>query len=411
MSTVTNLPEVPAQVLRSADLAQAVKVLRSRRAQKLDVVVPTNQLSLQSGNLLVQGLDSVQVPEHTVLREDGVETIPGFTYNPSGLYRPTSIVDQHIASLFEIPVRYIRKLRDQDVELLDINVNRHAERATGSNLVRLIWGQTPGDEVTTGIVRAVLSDRYAIIDHLDTVMSILAGLDELGISGDSLIRLDLSERKLYMEIDAPQIAVHGRELVQNYRSPFTGQTGAELPLINAGIKITNSEIGHGAFEVKPFARFQVCMNGATIDAIGQDKVGLRKVHVGKQLDSGVINWSQDTMRAANELVRSQVKDAVGQYLSVDFLQAAVDEWRALAGVEVKRPADTIKVVADELSWTEAEMDNILNKFTTGGQTHAFGVGQAVTAAVQDITDPDRAHELGEQHLKAATIAAREASKA
>lgn len=399
------LPEVPAQALRNVDLAAAVPVLKARRAQKIDVVVPTNQVRAQGGNILIQGLDSIRVPEHTRLTPEGVTTVPGFTYNPSGLYQPTSVVEQQISGIHNIPVKYLRKLLAEDVELFDINVNRHAERATGSNLVRLIWGQIPGNLQTTGIVRAILSDRYAIIDHLDTVLAVLAGLDELGYGGDNITRLDLSDRKLYIEIDAPQVAVHGRELIQNYRSPFTGQTGAELPLVHAGIKIVNSEIGHGAFEVKPFARFEVCANGASIDGFG-----VRKVHVGKQLDAGEVRWSNDTLRAANELVRNQVKDAVGQFLSVDFLSARVDEWRELAGVEVAKPAETIKVIADELSWTEDESAAILNKFIKGGDTSAFAVGQAVTAQAQDVVAADRSHELGESHLRAAKIAAREAQK-
>jgi len=399
------LPEVPAQALRNVDLAAAVPVLKARRAQKIDVVVPTSQVTSQGGNILIQGLDSIQVPSHTRLTEDGVTTVPGFTYNPSGLYQPTSVVEQQISGIHNIPVKYLRKLLAEDVELFDINVNRHAARATGSNLVRLIWGQIPGHLQTTGIVRAILSDRYAIIDHLDTVLAVLSGLDELGYGGENITRLDLSDRKLYIEIDAPQVAVHGRELIQNYRSPFTGQTGAELPLVHAGIKIVNSEIGHGAFEVKPFARFEVCANGASIDGFG-----IRKVHVGKQLDTGEVRWSNDTLRAANELVRNQVKDAVGQFLSVDFLSARVDEWRELAGVEVPKAAEAIKVIADELSWTEDESAAILNKFIKGGNTSAFGVSQAVTAQAQDVVAADRSHELAESHLRAAKIAAREAQR-
>ena len=101
MNAILDLPHVPAQSLRSADLAQAVGVLKARRAQKVDVVVPTNQLSFQGGNLLVQGLDSVKVPDHHLLEEDGVRTVPGFTYNPSGLYTPSSVVDQQIADLHQ----------------------------------------------------------------------------------------------------------------------------------------------------------------------------------------------------------------------------------------------------------------------------------------------------------------------
>jgi hypothetical protein len=39
------------------------------------------------------------------------------------------------------------------------------------------------------------------------------------------------------------------------------------------------------------------------------------------------------------------------------------------------------------------------------------MGHAVTAAVQEFSDPDRAHEVGESHLDAVHIAARVAVKA
>lgn len=416
MTAILDLPEVPAQALRHADLASTVGVLRARRSQKVDVVVPTNQLSLVGGNLSVAGLGSVQVKDHVipaVVNADGVtpeRVVEGFTYNPSGLYHPNSVVDQHLADLFKIPVRYIRKLRIEDVELLDINVNRHAERSIGSNLVRLLWGRTPGNDVTTGVARAILSDRYQIIDHLDTVLAILAGLDELGLNGSNVKDLDLSESKLYLNVEVPEIAVHGRELIENYRSPFTGQTGAELPMVHAGIKFTNSEDGRGALSATPYALFEVCANGATIDAINGNKVGIRRTHIGKQLNHGEIKWSAETVKAANELVRNQVKDAVGQFLTTDFLQSAVDGWRELAGVKVEKVAETLQVVSDELSWTEDEQADILAKFIDGGDRSAFAVGQAVTASVQGFANADRAHELGEQHLVAAKIAAREAER-
>lgn len=411
MNAINTLPAVPAQNLRSVDLPEVVKVLRSRRAQSLDVVVPTNTLLSSGGNIAVAGLDNVLVPGQTKIDENGVTSIPPFEYDPSGLYRPTSIVDQQLADLFKIPVRYIRKLRAEDVELLDININRHANRAEGSSLLRLIWGSDPQDDSTTGIVRAILSDRYGIIDHLDTVVAILEGLrglevEGVEINGSNIKSLDLSDRKLYLNIEVPEIAVHGRELVENYRSPFTGQFGSELPLVHAGIKITNSEVGHGAFEVKPYALFEVCSNGATIDGFG-----LRKVHIGKQLDQGQVKWSNDTLVAATNLVKNQVKDAVGQFLSKDFLQARVDEWRELAGVEVPKADDTIKVIGKELGYSEKEQDDILSFFIKGADTSAFGLGHAVTAVAQNIEDADRAHEFAETHLKAATLAAREAAKA
>jgi hypothetical protein len=406
--SVNTLPAVPEQSLRNSDIPTLVSVLRARRNQKVDVVMPTNNLRMRGGNLEIAGLDDIEVPAVPAsMNENGVTPeVPGFTFNPSGLYSPTHVVDQHLASLFEIPVRYLRKLRSQDVELLDTTINRHADRYEGSNLVRLIWGSMAGRDDLTGIVRAILSDRYAIIDHLDTVMSILSGLKEAGLDGSNIKGIDLSDQRLYLNIEVPEIAVHGRSLVKGYRSPFTGQTGEELPMVHAGLKFTNSEIGRGAFEIMPYAMFEVCSNGATIDAFK-----MRKVHLGKQLDQGEIKWSQATLNAANELVRNQVRDAVGQFLTTDFLDKVVTGWEAEAGVEIAKPVDVLQVVSKELSYTEVEQDLILSDFIKGGQTNAFAIGHAVTAAAQRIEDPDRANELQESHLAAVRIAAREAVSA
>ena len=176
--------------------------------------------------------------------------------------------------------------------------------------------------------------------------------------------------------------------------------------MHAGIKFVNSEIGRGALEAIPYAVFEVCSNGATVNAYK-----MRKIHVGKVLEPGAVTWSQDTIRAANELVAKQVRDAVASFLTTDFLNKVVDEWEREAGVEVIKPADTIKVIGKELQYTEDEQDAILSSFIKGGDMGAFAVGHAVTAAVQEFSDPDRAHEVGESHLAAVQIAARVAVKA
>jgi len=405
--TAALLPPVPQQTLRRDELANLIPVLRANRAQKIDVVAPTASVRSYQGNIMMGGLDNIVIPAQPAhITEHGVSApVPEFSFDPSGVYWPTHAVDQHLAGLFDIPVKYLRRMRAEDVELLDININRWAEKATGNNLYRLIYGSDVNRSETNGMIRAILSDRYSIIDHLDTVMAILSGLKEAGLDGSNIRDIDLSDNKLYLNIDVPEIAVHGRSLIQNYRSPFTGQTGEELPLVHAGLKFVNSEIGRGAFEIIPVAVFETCGNGATINAYK-----LRKVHLGKTLEQGEIRWSNETLNAANELVRNQVRDAVGQFLSTEFLDKVVTDWEREAGVEVPKPVDVIKVVAKELQYTEAEQDLILSDFIKGGQLTSGGIGHAVTSVAQRIDDPDRSHEFGETHLEAMKVAARVVTK-
>ena len=387
MNTST-LPVLPQRNLRgSTDLSQLITVLQDQQAAKLDLVLPTNQIRFNQGLLAI-------ADQPVDLNNDGVT-------DPNGLYVGTEAVDQQIADLFGIPVRYLRRMRTEHVELLDTNVNEWAARAEGKRLVRLLQGSDPEDPTTSGLVRAVLSDRYGVRDHLDTVFSVLQGLREAGLDGSNISGIDLSDNRLYLAVNVPQIAVDAKELVRGYRSPFDSRPGEELPLMNAGLVFTNSEVGRGAFEISPRAVLQVCKNGLT-----RKVDGFRKIHLGGRLEEGTINWSTATVDAANEFVRQQVKDAVASFLSEGYLESLRDDLLKDAGVEVTDVVGTIEVVAKKMQYTQTEQDLILADFIKGSQVTSGGVLQAVTSAAQRIEEPDRAYEVEASAIEAMQVAAR-----
>jgi hypothetical protein len=269
-------------------------------------------------------------------------------------------------------------------------------------LVRTFIGSDENHPGTNGVVRAVLSDKFRAVDNLDTMLSALAGMSEAGLGPENIRSVDLSDNRLYMFVDAPGVETVSRVLMQGYRSPFTGQTGKDMPLVRSGFVVTNSEVGGGAFAVYPVATFLACMNGWKIST--DEKV--RKVHLGGRLEEGQIDWSNETRVKANELLRSQVKDAVGRFLSVEFLEEAVRELEKDAGVELSKPEETIKVISRELTYSKAEQEGILNMFIKGGMPTSGGVGQAVTAFSQTIEDPDRAFDFNSTAQRAMQLSAR-----
>ena len=188
--SIATLPAVANETLRKAELSALIDVLRRRHAQKLDIVAPTSTLRSYGGNLMMGGLDEIIVPAQPAkLTATGVtEAVEAFAFDPSGLYWPTHYADADIASAFDIPLRYLRRLRVQDLELFDINVNRWAEKAEGNSLFRLLYGTSDAHPGTIGMVRAVRSDRFAMYDNLDTVMSILSGIKEAGLDGSTSAR-------------------------------------------------------------------------------------------------------------------------------------------------------------------------------------------------------------------------------
>src|SRR5690606_14026538 len=133
------------------------------------------------------------------------------------------------------------------------------EFGTGKVRTETVRDAIPGDDrsflVRTfktdegpGIARAFLSDRYSVMDNLDVLMASLDGIREAGVKVD-VAGCDLSERRMYVRLVSPEVQVSAVELLKDYRSPFSGQSGADLPIISAGLLIQNSEVGNGAFSL------------------------------------------------------------------------------------------------------------------------------------------------------------------
>lgn len=374
------------------DVNQIVGLLQDHQAHKLDLVVPVEQLSFLGGNLVIDG----RAPE---LTEEGF-------FEVNGLYRPIGGVDSQISSALDIPFKYIKKLRAEDVNLLDHNLNELIKlvaknRPEQKHLVRLLWGEDENFPGSSGIVRALLSDRYAIYDNLDTLLAVLDGLRTAGLGIEHIKSIDLSDNRLYLSVRAPEIGALAPELLKGYRSPFSGASGTENPVVDAGIEFSNSEVGSGAFNIRPVIWVQVCSNGLV-----QKQDQLRKVHLGGRLEEGQVNWSASTREAANRLVREQVKDATESFLTTEYVEATVRKLEAAAGVELRKPEEVIRQVSKELVYSQAEQDTILSHFIKGGQLTSGGVLQAVSSAAQTIEDVDRSHEFLGTAVDAMKTAAR-----
>lgn len=382
---------------RNAKVEDVIDLLNAQQDVKYDVVVSSDRIRYENGLVVIR--DGA-----TRIDEDGVGMADAFL-------SPTDVFEDGISSRLGIPRAYLRRLRDEHAdhayegnrygETLDANVNLWLDHEPRNWTVR---GFRTDDPDSVGIARAFLSDRFGFIDHIDTVMAVLDGIASTGLDGVEFESADLSERKLRVKISAPQVTAVAREFTRGYRSPFTGETGDALPLISAGLVVDNSETGGGAFRISPHITVRVCKNGMT-----RTFEALRKVHIGGQLEEGVVNWSDETKGQALELVKLQAKDAVSTFLSEGYVETVAAELDAKAGAPVADAVDTLERVGKAMKYTEDEQKRILDYFIRGGQATAGGVVQAVTAYAQEVDDPDRAAELEEgafAALEAALVAVR-----
>jgi hypothetical protein len=369
---------------RNASLKDMARLLQDQQANKLDVVVPAGNMRMAGGMLEI---DEIGEP---TLTPDGV--IPA-----TGLFTPTATCDGGIADKLGIPVRYLRRMREQNqTDLLDRNVNTWLQTSPDERyLVRTLRGHSGGP----GIGRALLSEKYKITDNLDVLMSVLAGIKAAGVSV-RIPRCDLTETRMYVKVTAPEIATVAPALLRNYTSPFTRARGIDNPVVFAGFIVTNSEVGHGAFKIIPRLEVQICDNGLTID-----KDALKEVHLGTRLDDGIVRWSQDTRHAMAELAGKQARDAVSEFLNPAYLQAKITQIEADAGVPVRDVEATLEFVSTQLRFTTEEQNTILNHFIDGGDRTSGGVLHAVTSAAQTLSDADQAFEMERQGLAAMQHAA------
>lgn len=396
---------------RNADLADLATLLQDQHARKVDMVVPAGAIRSRGANLVVAGADPV-------LDDDGVT-------DPNGEYRPTRVCDEGISSKLGVPLAYLRRLREDAPDLYDANVNgwlhgrakRHADGTVESLrdpdarsfLLRTFRPEPAHDPAGyaegrpllpdgLGVARAFLSNQYRMFDNLDVLTAALEGVRDAGVEVD-IDGCDLTERRMYVRLVAPEVRALAPTLLRGYRSPFTGDSGDENPTVFAGFVISNSEVGDGAFSIVPRLVVEVCRNGMTIT-----KDAMRNVHLGARMDDGVVQWSDETQQRNLDLVSSQARDAVRTFLDVDYMTKAIARFEEHADAPVSKPAEAIEFIAKRLRFGQDRVDGILDHFIRGGQMTAGGVANAITAYARTVDDADDAMEIEAQALNALDLA-------
>jgi hypothetical protein len=374
--------------LRKTDFETLLATLDEQQERKVDLVVPATRLCFGEGNLRVLRSDL-----EPVITESGVKS-------PVEVYRPNEVFDEGIADRLRnggvgVPRAFLRSLREQGwTDMIDGTLNALIHGKDGirppladkSFMLRALKDADGGE---VGTARALLSNSYKIVDHVETLRAAMRGMAAAGLGADNITQCDLTGRRMYVRVEAPEVKAMAPELLKNYRSPFRPElTGRELPLVHAGFVLTNSETGHGSFTVVPEITVEVCTNGMTIT---REAVSAR--HLGARLDDGLIRYSERTRRANLELITSQAEDAIRTFLRADFVQNLVDEMTANATGEVKEAEKAVKEITQKVE-CPALYDEVLTMFIKGGDMTRGGLVHAVTAAAQSPEiDADMAYSM------------------
>jgi hypothetical protein len=233
-----------------------------------------------------------------------------------------------------------------------------------------------------GGARAVLSDRYRPLDNLPILNAVLPTLqDRKGIDW-SQASMQVTEDRLYLKL---------------VDSKLTADVKVGDP-VQAGVMVTNSEIGLGAFTVTPMLFRLICTNGMVRPDPGNRR---SKIHVGGLLGSGgedgpeAYEWlSDEAITARNLATIFEMRDVVSAAFDEAVFQKGIERAREATGVKIEGdPVKAVEWLANEYTLNEAERTGVMRSLITGGDLSLWGMVNAVTAHAQQVESYDRSTEL------------------
>jgi hypothetical protein len=385
--------------IRKGSLEDLATELQEQQDRKVDLVVPASKLWSHNGNVVVAGHGEPVITDNGVTASN-LELVPSRVFD-NGMVSKLSEVGRPVGQKF---ITGLRESGRTDIVDAVYNGLLHGARDLGapgdprSFFVRTFKGQAPtgaDDPGTLGYARALLSDKYRPIDNFDVLLTVIQGLKDAGFSSHVVRQADLTDDKMYLRVSVPEITALAPGLLHGYTSPYGGARGADNPVVEAGIVITNSETGGAAFTITPELVVQICTNGMTIK-----KDMIKKTHLGSRMEEGV-RISRRTLDANRELVASQTRDAIETFLDADYMNRVLRQIESGSDERIDDVEKAIEVVTSRPAFSKADTKGLLASFMDGGDRTRGGLVNAVTAYSQSLDDADRAYAMDADALPAA----------
>ncbi|MEG0935707.1 MAG: DUF932 domain-containing protein [Clostridia bacterium] len=283
----------------------------------------------------------------------------------------TGLFHRQLGSALGIPSKYYDKMQTELPALLAENVNGWLGARDGRQTIRTLDGNA----------RAYLSDRYRRIDNYEIATATLPIIAEM--DGVQIESCEITENRMYLK------AVNRRleaEVVPG-------------DVVQAGILISNSEVGLGSVSVMPLVMRLVCKNGMLINDLGQ-----KKYHIGRESEASWELFSDVTIEADDQAFLLKLRDIVRGATEEARFGTIVNKLREAAGVRITgRVPEVVELAADQFGFNKVESDGVLQHLIEGGDLSLYGLSNAVTRLSQDVENYDRATMLERAGWQIATM--------
>ncbi len=249
-------------------------------------------------------------------------------------------------------------------DLLAQNVNAWLQREPSTRMVRTL----------SGTARAFLSNRYRRIDNIEIAKIVLPIIGQM--NGAHFESCQITDSRMYLKVVNTRLEA---EVVPG-------------DIVQAGIIISNSEVGQGSVSIQPLVYRLVCSNGMVVN-----DAKARKYHTGRinTLEENFQLYSEETLAAEDHAFVKKIEDTV---------KAAVDEARFAQVIGLMRNATEakmntadvpklVKLASKDFGIKEDESTGILQHLIEGKDLTLYGLSNAVTRHSQDVENYDRATQL------------------
>jgi hypothetical protein len=326
-------------------LVQLAQEVERQQESKQDFIVNTNVLHMRADGKRL-----------SIFPEDDIE-------NPIS-YGIDNYCHNQIAQRLKIPKAYYDKMTEEAPDLLAYNVNNWFNRTPEKRMLRILDDNA----------RAFLSDSYRPLDNIDLLTCVLPIISDYKCEVASC---DVTSKKLYLKVLFPEMM--GEVSVGD--------------AVQAGLCISNSEIGAGSLRVEPLVYRLVCSNGMITSS------ALKKYHVGRRNGTNFDNFqellSDKTKQVSDAAFWMQVTDIVKNSMQRDVFEGNVERLRESTEnkIESKNIDKVIKKVQKKYTLSDTTGADMLRHLVEGGDLSQWGLANAVTRCANDAEDYDYATEL------------------
>lgn len=210
-----------------------------------------------------------------------------------------------------------------------------------------------------GVIRAILSENYVMLNNKDIVNSIAT---------------TLNETKLNPKIETSYID-DGRTHIRVTFDPYTEAFGTDIhgtdDIIKSGVDIINSETGRSSFRLEPMVYRQVCSNGL-------------KAWTGDKENE---NFNQRHIFISNAELNKMVIDGIRG--SINTATKIADSFEETKKIIIPNPAKTIMLMCEDQNYSKKLTKQILKSYNEEPMKSRYGVVNAFTRGARGLSNQQR----------------------